>query len=295
MERTISATPRHSEDELKQLFTKTLKLSSLWYAYEMLKDDSDFCDLPFSEQFYELGKVCHQKRLDNKYRLLKKDSNIPASEILQPASELAKSNGVTISKIELVVNKLIQPEQGIVIVNGPAGTGKSTFGMSILDHVMKMGYKTSYYDYTSEMMMLTSMYDRRDAYNERLSRIYSNKIIVLDDFLLNNTSTASLQTQSSDTANTCSREITCLKELLDSCRANGCSIIILSQLTIDTWYKRIIADCKNSQFASLAVDAVMDRLLADPLIINLKGQSRRRKGKLQKVDMEVSDLKDLKK
>ena len=76
MERTISATPRHSEDELKQLFTKTLKLSSLWYAYEMLKDDSDFCDLPFSEQFYELGKVCHQKRLDNKYRLLKKDSNI---------------------------------------------------------------------------------------------------------------------------------------------------------------------------------------------------------------------------
>ena len=40
MERTISATPRHSEDELKQLFTKTLKLSSLWYAYEMLKDDS---------------------------------------------------------------------------------------------------------------------------------------------------------------------------------------------------------------------------------------------------------------
>lgn len=72
MERTISATPRHSEDELKQLFTKTLKLSSLWYAYEMLKDDSDFCDLPFSEQFYELGKVCHQKRLDNKYRLLKK-------------------------------------------------------------------------------------------------------------------------------------------------------------------------------------------------------------------------------
>lgn len=38
----------------------------------------------------------------------------------------------------------------------------------------------------------------------------------------------------------------------------------------------------------------MDRLLADPLIINLKGQSRRRKGKLQKVDMEVSDLKDLK-
>ena len=165
----------------------------------------------------------------------------------------------------------------------------------ILDHVMKMGYKTSYYDYTSEMMMLTSMYDRRDAYNERLSRIYSNKIIVLDDFLLNNTSTASLQTQSSDTANTCSREITCLKELLDSCRANGCSIIILSQLTIDTWYKRIIADCKNSQFASLAVDAVMDRLLADPLIINLKGQSRRRKCKLQKVDMEVSDLKDLKK
>lgn len=42
MERTISATPRHSEDELKQLFTKTLKLSSLWYAYEMLKDDSAF-------------------------------------------------------------------------------------------------------------------------------------------------------------------------------------------------------------------------------------------------------------
>ena len=45
MERTISATPRHSEDELKQLFTKTLKLSSLWYAYEMLKDDSDFYGL----------------------------------------------------------------------------------------------------------------------------------------------------------------------------------------------------------------------------------------------------------
>lgn len=82
---------------------------------------------------------------------------------------------------------------------------------------------------------------------------------------------------------------------MGSLRANGCSIIILSQLTIDTWYERIIADCKNSKFAALAVDAVMDRLLADPLIINLKGQSRRRKGKLQKVDMEVSDLKDLKK
>ena len=221
MEKIISPDIRHSEDELKQLFTKTLKLSSLWYAYEILKDDSGFCDLPFSEQFYELGKVCHQKRLDNKYQLLKKNSNIPASEMLQPTSELAKSNGVTISKIELVVNKLLQNEQGIVIVNGPAGTGKSTFGMSILDHVMKIGYKTSYYDYTCEMMMLTSMYDRRDAYNERLSRIYSNKIIVLDDFLLNNASPTSTLSQSSDTANTCSREITCLKELLDSCRANG--------------------------------------------------------------------------
>lgn len=101
------------------------------------------------------------------------------------------------------------------------------------------------------MMMLTSMYDRRDAYNERLSRIYCNKIIVLDDFLLNNTSSTSLLSQSSDTASTCSREITCLKELLDSCRANGCSIIILSQLTIDTWYERIIADCKTASLPPL--------------------------------------------
>lgn len=73
MEKIISPDIRHSEDELKQLFTKTLKLSSLWYAYELLKDDSDFCDLPFSEQFYELGKVCNQKRLENKYKLLKKE------------------------------------------------------------------------------------------------------------------------------------------------------------------------------------------------------------------------------
>ena len=93
----------------------------------------DFLDLTFIEKCYQVGVVCKQKRLENKHECLKRKSNIADTAVLPESQDLAKSNGITIDKLDYIISRITGKENRIVVLTGPTDEGKSTLGISIID------------------------------------------------------------------------------------------------------------------------------------------------------------------
>ena len=130
----------HTLEDVEKLY-KELRLTSLYHAISKLNNDQDFQDLTFIEKCYQVGVVCKQKRLENKYESLKTKSNIADTAVLPEYQDLAKSNGITIDKLDYIISRITGKENRIVVLTGPTGVGKSTFGMSIMDRALRLGHK----------------------------------------------------------------------------------------------------------------------------------------------------------
>ena len=98
----------HSLHDLQELLCTELRLTSLYKALLELKDDSDFNDLPFCEQMYQVATVCKAKRLENRYKNLKGKSNMTSSAVLPVPDTVAKDCGLTPSKMQLIVDKILE-------------------------------------------------------------------------------------------------------------------------------------------------------------------------------------------
>ena len=94
---------------------------------------------------------------------------------------------------------------------------------------------------------------------------------MFDDFLL---------------AESFTNEAACIKDILDAAKANRCSVILSSQLPVDKWYDKLLNKDKSNV---LLVDAVIDRILEEPIIITLNGDSRRRhKNKTEVINAQIA-------
>lgn len=266
---SFSSNESHTIDDVSKLY-KELRLTSVYNAIAQLNCDPDFQDLTFIEKCYQVGVLCKQKRLENKYDCLKRKSNIADTAVLPESSDLAKSNGITIDKLDYIISRITGKESRIVVLSGPTGVGKSTFGMSIMDRALRLGCKALFNDYSLEAYMLNSLYLDRVAYSARIANLTTQSVVMLDDFLL---------------AESFSNEAACIKDILDTARANRCSVIFSSQLPVDRWYDKLLNSDKSND---LLVDAVMDRILEEPIIINLNGDSRRRhKNKTEVINAQI--------
>lgn len=248
----------HSYDDLKRLLCDELRLRSWFNAYNALRDDAKFNELPLREQLYRIGLLCKVNRLESSYKALKSKSNTPKSIVLPTVVELAKSNDITVSKMDFVVNKMLKNNFSFVAITGGCGIGKTTLGNLLIDQVLKRGKSAFYNDYNMQIKSLCYYYEKRDTYLNMLKELVSNKVVMLDDAFLN------LPSQ---------YEVYCLKDIIDNMIEKKHVLILASQHEVKEWYSWLKNDNQDN---SLLVDAIIDRLTANPIVFEMNGESRRK-------------------
>lgn len=139
-----------------------------------------------------------------------------------------------------------------ILITGATGCGKSFLACALGHQACIQAYKTMYLGMNKLIEKIT-LAKLDGSYIKLLNQIEKQSLIILDDF--------GLQTLSQDI------KLTLLQLLED--RYEKRSIIVTSQLPVAKWYE-YISD------PTLA-DAIMDRLTANSIRIELKGESRRRK------------------
>lgn len=139
-----------------------------------------------------------------------------------------------------------------ILITGATGCGKSFLACALGHQACIQAYKTMYLGMNRLIEKIT-LAKLDGSYIKLLNQIEKQSLIILDDF--------GLQTLSQDI------KLTLLQLLED--RYEKRSIIVTSQLPVAKWYE-YIGD------PTLA-DAIMDRLTANSIRIELKGESRRRK------------------
>lgn len=139
-----------------------------------------------------------------------------------------------------------------ILITGATGCGKSFLACALGHQACLQGYKTVYLN-MNRLIEKVTLSKLDGSYIKLLNHLERQTLIILDDFGLQ--------------ALTQEIRLTLLQLLED--RYGKKSIIITSQLPIAKWYEHI-------NDPTLA-DAIMDRLTASALRIELKGESLRRK------------------
>lgn len=247
----------HSLHDLQELLCTELRLTSLYKALLELKDDSDFNDLPFCEQMYQVATVCKAKRLENRYKNLKRKSNMTSSAVLPAPDTVAKDCGLTPSKMQLIVDKILEKSFQVIIITGACGVGKTTLGITLLELALRQGKKAFYSDYALQMYNISNFYADRAKYAEQIVKVSSQDVVMLDDVFMG----ISFE-----------NEPCCLKDLIDSCILNRCTLLLVTQKDVGDWYDYLN---KCNPELVLTVEAFIDRVTESPIIVNLDGESRR--------------------
>jgi DNA replication protein DnaC len=139
-----------------------------------------------------------------------------------------------------------------ILITGATGCGKSFLACALGHQACIQAYKTMYLGMNRLIEKIT-LAKLDGSYIKLLNQIEKQSLIILDDF--------GLQNLNQDI------KLTLLQLLED--RYEKRSIIVTSQLPVAKWYEYI-------NDPTLA-DAIMDRLTANSIRIELKGESRRRK------------------
>jgi len=139
-----------------------------------------------------------------------------------------------------------------VLITGPTGCGKSFLACALGHQACLQGHKTTYLN-TNRLIEKVTLSKLDGSYIKLLNHLEKQTLIILDDFGLQNLGQEVRLT---------------LLQLLED-RYGKKSIIVTSQLPVAKWYEYI-------NDPTLA-DAILDRLTANALRIELKGESLRRK------------------
>lgn len=151
-----------------------------------------------------------------------------------------------------------------VICEGHSGTGKSNYALSIIDALMRLGFKTYFTDYSLLMNSMASEYGK-DDYEQHLSSLAANRALVLDSFLLAEAGPAN--------------EAAIVKDLIDQCEHKGCALILTSNRPLEQWGTRL--------GKSFAAEIVLDRLMNGPLVLHFNNKSLRQK-EIEDTDVTVT-------
>ncbi|MFT2519795.1 IS21-like element ISEc12 family helper ATPase IstB, partial [Escherichia coli] len=138
-----------------------------------------------------------------------------------------------------------------ILLTGATGSGKTFLACALGHNACRQGYKVYYY--RLKALMEQCYQGHADGrYSKLLTRLNNSDLLLLDDWGLEPLSSE----QRSD-----------LLEIVDLMYQRG-SIIVVSQLPVENWYK-MIGDSTHA-------DAILDRLVHGSIKIELKGESMRK-------------------
>ena len=235
-----------------------LRLFEMVRAIQEQEKNPEYDKLDFFER---LGFIADRELIAKQNRLLStrlRKAKLRQQAIFEDVNYKA-SRGLKRSQVlELGTGKWVQNHENLLIT-GPTGVGKTYLGCAIARKACQNGFSVMYYR-LGKLMYELSLNRGEGSYLKTLKKISKIDILVLDDWgleILN-------KDQRYD-----------LLEILED-RHGLKSTLITSQLPIDVWHS-FIGD-------QTLADAIMDRLIHSAQIINLKGESMRKKSK-NKIDI----------
>ncbi len=230
-----------------------LHLSEMSNALREQEGNSNYQELSFLER---LGLLADQELVSQENRLLA--SRLRKAKLRQQVVfediDLRTSRGLNRSQIlELGTCSWVRNHENLLIT-GPTGVGKTYLACSLAHKACQEGFSVSYHR-LSKLLYELAINRGEGRYLKTLKALAKVEILVLDDWGLEMLN----KDQRYD-----------LLEILED-RHGRKSTLITSQLPIDAWHS-FIGD-------QTLADAIMDRLIHNAQILNMKGESMRRKKK----------------
>jgi DNA replication protein DnaC len=226
-----------------------LKLIGMYHAYQSQLDLTINHQLDGHELLEHLIQSELTHRSNEKTTMLLRTAKLRLSAgITQIECDTARN--LTKQQLALMAEGNYIKQGQNILITGATGCGKSFIACALGHQACLQGYKTTYLNMNRLIEKIT-LAKLDGSYLKMLNQLEKQQLVILDDF--------GLQPIAQDVRLT-------LLQLLED-RYEKRSIIITSQLPVSKWYEHI-------NDPTLA-DAIMDRLSANSIRIELKGKSRR--------------------
>jgi len=190
------------------------------------------------------------KRIETLIRTAGFKTNVSAQNIDYLSNRNLDKN---VAQRLLTLNFLKHKEN--IIITGPTGLGKSYLAQAIGNQACQMLFRTRYF-ITSRFFDQAKLARLEGSYLKFIGQLYKSNLIILDDFGLHAMEQADRQV---------------LLDLIEDCYQKT-SMIICSQIPVSSWHDLI--------GEGTIADAILDRVVYSSHRIELKGESLRRKQKL---------------
>jgi DNA replication protein DnaC len=230
---------------------KELRLLGMYHAYK------NQLELPMNQQLESHDLVADLVQSESLRQSNEKTAyylKLAKLRILATVEQVQCGTARNFSKQQLAIlseGQYLQKGQNLLLV-GPTGCGKTFLACALGHQACLQGHKTAYF-HMNRLIEKVTLSKLDGSYIKLLNHLERQTLIILDDF--------GLQPLSQEL------RLTILQLLED--RYGKKSILIASQLPIAKWYEYI-------NDPTLA-DAIMDRMTAEAMRIELKGESMRRK------------------
>ncbi|MGD0756597.1 MAG: IS21-like element helper ATPase IstB [Bacteroidales bacterium] len=228
-----------------------MRLAGMARGWQALNETKQVFDLSFSEGLEILIEREEEERKNNRFNRMIKGARFRYQASLEELS-YEPSRGLNKSMIASLATCQYITKGESVLITGATGCGKSYIA-SALGHQACLHGHSVIYSNTQKFMLRTKMARADGSILKYFDKIAKASLLILDDFGL----TKMDQQQQFD-----------LMEVIED-RHGKTSTIIVSQLPPASWFD-VISE-------TTIADAILDRLVHSSNIIELKGESLRKK------------------
>jgi DNA replication protein DnaC len=230
---------------------RQMRLAGMARGWQALNETKQVFELSFSEGLEILIEREEEERKNNRFNRMIKGARFRYQASLEELS-YEPSRGLNKSMIASLATCQYITKGESVLITGATGCGKSYLA-SALGHQACLHGHSVIYSNTQKFMLRTKMARADGSILKYFDKIAKASLLILDDFGL----TKMDQQQQFD-----------LMEVIED-RHGKASTIIVSQLPPASWFD-VISE-------TTIADAILDRLVHSSNIIELKGESLRKK------------------